>query len=70
MVTLEEAKTAKFFEHMTLTNSSKKPLRCRASGKCQLWKTRPTEFKLPVKHGLYNSFYITNENAADWKVTK
>lgn len=70
MVTLEEAQTARFFEHMTLKNSAKQPLRCRASGKCQLWKTRPAEFKLPVKHGLYNSFYISNENAADWKVTK
>ena len=40
-----------------------KPNKWRASGKCQTWKTRPNEFKLPVKHGLYNNAYITHENA-------
>jgi hypothetical protein len=40
-----------------------KPRYWRASGKCQTWKTRPNEFKLPVKHGLYNNAHITHENA-------
>lgn len=38
----------------------------RTSGRCQTWKTRPEEFRLPVKHGLYESGEITNRNAADW----
>jgi hypothetical protein len=39
---------------------------CRASGQCKTWKTRPSEFKLPIKHGLYESSYITHENAGDF----
>ena len=35
----------------------------RANGKCITWKTRPDDFKLPVKHGLYSYGYITHENA-------
>lgn len=31
----------------------------RVSGKCQTWKTRPTEFRLPIKHGLYNHGAVT-----------
>jgi hypothetical protein len=38
----------------------------RRSGKTKLWKTRPTEFSLPVKFGLYESTYITHDNAGDW----
>lgn len=40
--------------------------RCRVSGGCQTWKTRPDEFRLPVKHGLYESGEITERNAADF----
>lgn len=40
----------------------------RANGKCQVWKTRPNEFRLPVKYGLYEYGEITHENASDWHV--
>ena len=40
-----------------------KPINWRANGKCQTWKTRPDEFKLPIKHGLYDYDYLTHENA-------
>ncbi len=39
-----------------------KVTRCRVSGKCQTWKTRPTHFRLPVKHGLYQSLAVTQDN--------
>ena len=68
MVTKDQAMTARNFEHVSLKGGDKYPVRCRAMGKCQTWKTRPLEFKLPVKHGLYQSFYITQDNAADWSV--
>ncbi len=54
------------FTHATIKNADKSPARCRVSGKCKTWVTRPNEFKLPVKHGLYDNFYITEQNAADW----
>lgn len=62
--------SGKILHHKTLTNADKTPTRCRVSGKCQTWKTRPDEFKLPVKHGLRDSFYITPFNADEWEVPK
>lgn len=35
----------------------------RPTGVCKTWKTRPKEFRLPVKYGLYESTYITHGNA-------
>ena len=42
--------------------------RVRPSGRCQTWKTRPAEFRLPVKYGMYESAEITERNAADFHV--
>lgn len=59
--------TATQFEHVTLKNADKKTaVRARRTGKTQKWKTRPGEFKIPVKYGLRQSFYITHETAGDW----
>lgn len=41
-------------------------VRVRVTGACKTWKTRPTEFRLPVKYGLYESSSIEPWNAADW----
>lgn len=68
MITKTDATIKRNFEHVTLKGSDGQPVRCRAMGKCQTWKTRPDEFKLPVKHGLYQSFYITHDNAGEWNV--
>ena len=35
----------------------------RRNGKTQTWKTRPDDFKVPIKHGLYSYGYITQDNA-------
>lgn len=66
MVNKNDAMIFRLFEHVSLKGSDKQPIRCRANGKCQTWVTRPEDFKLPVKHGLRNTFYITPANAADW----
>ena len=66
MITKEQAMTARRFKHVSLKDSRGNPVVCRAAGKCQTWKTRPEEFKLPVKYGLKKWFYITPENAAEW----
>lgn len=68
MITKEQAQTAKHFKHLDLKDSRGNAVVCRASGKCQTWKTRPEDFKLPVKYGMYDSFYITPENAMQWEV--
>ena len=66
MITKSQAQTLRHFEHATLKGSDGKPVHCRAMGACKTWKTRPNEFKLPVKYGLYQSFYITQDNAGEW----
>jgi hypothetical protein len=40
--------------------------RVRVSGRCKTWVTRPDEFQLPVKYGLYTSLYITDRNAHEF----
>ena len=66
MITKIQAMTVRHFTHVTLKNADGTPLRARAHGKCQTWKTRPEEFKLPVKYGLRDCFYITQDNAEQW----
>lgn len=56
--------------HGRLRNSDGSPLRCRVNGRCKVWKTRPTEFQLPCKHGLRDCFYITQNNAHEWFMTE
>lgn len=63
MVTIEQAMSATRFKRVV-----GKPIQVRRTGKTQRWKTRPNEFKIPVKYGLYESGYITDQNAADWEV--
>ena len=41
----------------------------RANGKCQTWKTRPDEFKLPIKYGLKDYSYLTNSNCKDFHLS-
>ena len=66
MVTKEEAMTAQEFSFTNKRNG--KPAKCRRNGATKTWKTRPNEFKIPVKYGLYEYSYITQENAADFSV--
>lgn len=69
MVTKEIAAAAThgtIFHHASKRNSDGTPMRVRVSGQCKTWVTRPDDFKLPVKYGLYESGYITPMNAADW----
>jgi hypothetical protein len=69
MITKEMAVAATYrqeFQHKTLKNADKTPVRCRVNGKCKTWKTQPENFQLPVKHGLKTCFYITPANANEW----
>lgn len=61
-----QARSGQIFFHATARNRDKSALRARVTGRCITWKTRPDDFKLPVKHSMYNSFYITPTNAGEW----
>lgn len=64
----EIARNGDIFHHVSAKNADGTPLRGRVNGKCKTWKTRPDEFRLPMKHGLKDYFYIDAENAKDWVV--
>lgn len=52
--------------HATEKNADGTPVRCRVNGVCKVWKTRPDEFRLPVKYSLKQCFYITPSNGNEW----
>ena len=54
--------------HKTNKGSDGKPMRCRVMGACKTWKSRPNDFSLPVKHGLYTSFQINQGSGHLWEV--
>lgn len=71
MITIAEAKKLSYRDtiyHVSLKGSDKQPIRARINGKLKTWKREPERFQLPVKHGLYTCFYITQDNANEWRV--
>jgi hypothetical protein len=61
MITKNSAATS--FLHVSEKNSDGTPKRYKRTGKTQIWKTRPEDFKIPVKRGLWETGYITQHNA-------
>ena len=56
--------------HRVLRNSDGTALRARPNGRCKTWVTRPSEFRLPMKYGMYETFYITERDAGDWSLVE
>ena len=40
--------------------------RWRRNGMTKTWKTRPGEFRIPIKHGLRAYSYLTHDNAHEF----
>ena len=55
-------------EHVTATNADGSPLRARVNGKVKTWKRDANRVQVPMKHGLYNCFYIDADNMAYWNL--
>lgn len=69
MITRADAATLSYGNEilsLVYENADGTPLRVRVMGKVKFWKTRIWDFKIPVKYGLYDSFYITPFNAESW----
>lgn len=62
MITKDEAISANEF-HENHEPDAKKIYRWRRHGRTQTWKTRPTEFRVPVKYGIRSYGQITDINA-------
>lgn len=47
-------------------------MRVRVTGKVKTWKTRPDDFRIPVKYGLKTCGYVENtyerNNSGEWEV--
>lgn len=75
MVTKQQAMTERHF-HMNGCSKTVGPrggetftcYRWRASGMCQTWKTRPDDFRLPIKFGMYRSYKLTQDTAHEFHV--
>jgi hypothetical protein len=70
MITKDDALTLRHgttLYHVEEKGSDNRPIRCRVNGQCKTWKTKPGRFRLPVKYGLRECFYITEMNAVDWR---
>jgi hypothetical protein len=69
VITKDEAlslRSGQVLFHRKLRNRDGTALRGKVTGKVQSWKTRPDDFKVPMKHGLKDHFYLTPSNASDW----
>jgi hypothetical protein len=69
MITAEQAlslRSGQVLFHKKLRNRDGTALRGKVNGRPQSWKTRPTDFKVPMKHGLKDCFYLTPSNANEW----
>lgn len=66
-VTPRTALTAHYFWHKTeKRRDGRTAIGVRRNGATKTWKTRPGEFRIPVKYGMYEYFYITDKNAHEW----
>lgn len=66
-ITLEQAKELKvgtILYHLQNKNADDSPQRWRVNGKVKLWKRHPEKVQVPMKHGLRQCDYLT-ENDLD-----
>jgi hypothetical protein len=64
-ITLQQAKNLKYGDilyHAINKNKKGEKQRWRVNGKVKLWKTRPNEIRIPLKHGLYAHDYLTHND--------
>ena len=61
MLTFEEAMSANYFHENHETGG--KVYTWHRNGQTKTWKTRPGEFRIPVKYGLYRYGYIFHTTA-------
>ena len=64
---LQSLKYGEVLHHRFLTNADGTPKRCRVTGKPKAFKRNPFAIRVPVKHGLRDSFYLTVDNCDEWE---
>lgn len=66
MITKEMAENSMYRQEFWAKDHKGKVIRARVNGKCRVWKTKPGKFRLPMKFGLKDCFYIDEYNAGQW----
>lgn len=61
MITKEQAIQADIFHYCNPNYKDGKCQNWRRAGQTQTWKTRPNNFRVPVKFGLYDHGQITQD---------
>lgn len=64
-ITLDQAKgltTGTILHHVSETNADGTPQRWRVNGQVKRWKGDTDRIKIPMKRGLYEFGYLTNDN--------
>jgi len=65
MVTLEQAKaltSGTILYHVENKNADGTPQRWKVNGKPKIWKRSPERVQVPLKHGLYDYDYLTEDS--------
>ena len=68
---IEQVKNLKYGDivhHREFKNADGTPARGRLNGKVKTWKRDINRVQAPMKHGLYDYFYITQDNMKDFEV--
>ncbi len=71
MITKEIAvnlKRGQIIHHKTVKNADGSPARYVIKGAIKTWKRAPERFQIPVKRGMYEFGYVTEENGANFVV--
>ena len=55
--------------HSFLVDYDGSPSQCRVTGSCKTWKHNIEKFQLPVKRGLYEYFYVSEDNKNQWEIS-
>lgn len=58
------------FYHVSLKRKDGSAIMARRNGKTKTFKSKENlhKFKIPIKVGLYEFSYITDENAEEWEI--
>lgn len=62
---LEQARqlrVGQILHHTIDKNKDGTPERWRVNGRIKTWKTRPDDIRIPLKRGLFDYGYLTDEN--------
>jgi hypothetical protein len=73
MITLEQAKALTYRQvifHNTLRDSKGNPSKWRVNGMVKTWVRSPERVKVPLKHGMWDFGYLTEDNLDELSLTE